>query len=295
MKLLITGATGFLGSHLTRMLISSGHDVLILKRSFSDCSRILDLLPRLVSFDLDRLPLTEIFNQLKGIDVVIHAATCYGRNGESSSEVFAANTVFPLSLLELAVSCEVSTFVNTDTSLTRFLNPYALSKRQFSEWGRFYAGKKAIRFVNLELEHFYGTGDDASKFTTHVIRSCVNNLPELNLSLGEQRRDFIHIDDVRNAYFTVLEAAYCSAEHFLNYGVGSGQAVTIRKFVETVHSLANSTTNLNFGALPYRENEVMDACADVRALKALGWSPKVPLKEGIARAITAERDKGANL
>lgn len=293
MKLLLTGATGFLGSHLTRMLVSRGHEVLILKRSFSDCSRIIDLLPRLVYFDLDRLPLTEIFSHLKGIDVVIHAATCYGRNGESGSEVFGANTVFPLSLLELAVSYKVPTFVNTDTSLNRFLNPYALSKRQFSEWGRFYAGGKAIHFVNLELEHFYGTGDDESKFTTHVIRSCVNNLPELNLSPGEQRRDFIHIDDVQDAYLAVLEAAISSAEHFLNYGVGSGQTVTIRKFVETVHLLANSTTNLNFGALPYRENEVMDACADVMALKALGWAPKVSLMEGIVRTITAERQQGA--
>lgn len=294
MKLLLTGATGFLGSHLTRMLIARGHEVSILKRSFSDCSRIIDLLPRLVCFDLDRLPLTEIFSHLKGIDVVIHAATCYGRNGESCSEIFGANTVFPLSLLELAVSGEVAAFVNTDTSLNRFLNPYALSKRQFAEWGRFYAGKKAIRFMNLELEHFYGTGDDESKFTTHVIRSCVNNLPQLNLSPGEQRRDFIHIDDVLEAYLAVLKEPLCSADHFLNFAVGSGLAVTIREFVETVHQLADSTTKLNFGALPYRENEVMDACADLRALKTLGWSPKVSLTEGIVRTITAEKEKGAD-
>ena len=295
MKLLLTGATGFLGSHLTRALVATGYEVVILKRSFSDCRRIADLLPGLVHFDLDQVPLAAVFDEEPGITAVIHTSTCYGRRNETSSEIFGSNTAFPLQLMELAATANVATFVNTDTSLDRFLNPYALSKRQFAEWGRFYADKKMIRFVNVELEHFYGAGDDDSKFTTHVIRSCINNLPELKLTLGEQRRDFIHIDDVLTAYLTVLDAALDSSAYLLDYGVGSGQSVTIRTFVETVQQLANSHTRLDFGAIPYRENEVMDACADVTTLNALGWSPKVCLADGIKKTIIAERAKGSNL
>jgi nucleoside-diphosphate-sugar epimerase len=274
--------------------VAGGHEVVILKRSFSDCCRIADLLTELIHFDLDQVPLAEVFAEVPGISAIIHTATCYGRRDETFSEIFGSNTAFPLQFLELAVAAGVATFVNTDTSLDRFLNPYALSKRQFAEWGRFYADKKMIRFVNLELEHFYGAGDDESKFTTHVICSCVNNLPELKLTLGEQRRDFIHIDDVLTAYLIVLGEAQHPSAYFQVYGVGSGKSVTIRSFVESVQQLANSHTRLNFGALPYRENEVMDTCADVTALKALGWSQKVSLAEGIKRTIIAERAKGSN-
>lgn len=294
MKLLITGATGFLGSHLTRMFMEGGHEVVILKRSHSDCRRICDLLPRLAHFNLDRVSLSEVFAEVPGVGVVIHTATCYGRQGETIPELFNANSAMPLQLLETAAAAGVSTFLNTDTSLDKFLNPYALSKRHFAEWGRLYANQKKIRFVNLELEHFYGADDDESKFTSHVIRSCMNNLPRLDLTPGEQRRDFIHIDDVLTAYRFVMEAAADSPEYFQNYGVGSAQPVTIRSFVETVQRLAGSHTRLNFGALPYRENEVMDACADVSSLNSLGWSPQVTLEQGIARTIATERAKGAS-
>lgn len=292
MKLLITGATGFLGSSLTRALASCGHEVVLLKRSFSNCRRIADLLPRMVSYDLDLVSLEEVFSREQGVSAVIHTATCYGRSGESCSEVFSANTVFPLGLLDLASSAGVAAFVNTGTGLPRFLNPYALSKQQFAEWGRLYADKKEIRFINLELEHFYGTGDDESKFSAHVIRSCVNNLPELNLSSGEQLRDFIHIDDVIDAYLFVLERVIDSSKYYQDIGLGSGRPVKIRSFVEAVHGFARSTTRLNFGAIPYRDNEVMESCADLTALKELGWFPKISLEEGIGRTVTEEKAKG---
>jgi len=293
MKLLITGATGFLGSSLTRAFVSCGHEVVLLKRSFSDCRRIEDLLPRMVSYDLDLETLEEVFDREQGISAVIHTATCYGRSGESCSEIFSTNTAFPLRLLELASFAGVTAFVNSGTGLPGFLNPYALSKRQFGEWGRLYADKKEIRFINFELEHFYGTGDDKSKFSTHVIRSCVNNLAELNLTPGEQLRDFIHIDDVVDAYLLVLERSIDSSRYYQNIGLGSGRPVKIRSFVETVQVLADSTTRLNFGAVPYRDNEVMESCADLTALKELGWSPKISLEEGIGRTVTEEKAKGA--
>jgi len=293
MKLLITGATGFLGSNITRTFASRGHEVVILKRSFSDCWRIADLLPQMVSYDLDLVSLEEILSQEKGISAVIHTATCYGRSRENCSEIFSTNTAFPLRLLELASSSGVAAFVNSGTGLPGFLNPYALSKRQFAEWGRLYADKKEIRFINLELEHFYGAGDDQSKFSTHVIRSCVNNLPELNLTPGEQLRDFIHIDDVIEAYLVVMDKAIDSSLYYQDIGLGSGRPVKIRSFVETVHSLADSTTRLNFGAIPYRDNEVMESCADLTALRGLGWYPKIPLEEGIGRTVAEERTKGA--
>ena len=60
-------------------------------------------------------------------------------------------------------------------------------------------------FINMRLEHFYGPGDADSKFTAHVMNSCLRNVPELKLTLGEQRRDFFYIEDVVSAYLIILE------------------------------------------------------------------------------------------
>lgn len=291
MKILVTGATGFLGSHLVKTFLEEGHQVIILKRSFSDTRRIADILPRVTTYDLDRCSLEEPFEEQGKIDSVIHAATCYGRSGESVSEIFEANAAFPLRLLETATSFAAAAFFNTDTSLDRFLNPYALAKKQFADWGRLFACQGRIRFVNVELEHFYGAGDDASKFLTHVINSCLDNVPELPLTAGEQRRDFIHIDDVVAAYLLLVKNNSGSGQAFQEYDLGSGEAIGLRELVETVLRLTGSKTHLNFGALPYRDNEVMESHADIRSLVALGWSCKVSLADGLRKTIEEEASR----
>ena len=136
---------------------------------------------------------------------VVHTATCYGRNRETPLEVFEANLKFPLDLLEKAALFSTDTFFNTDTILYKYLNGYSLSKHQFVEWGKQYADEHKIKFCNIKLEHMYGPGDDDSKFTTYVINSCLNNVPEVKLTLGEQERDFIYIDDVVSAYQLLLK------------------------------------------------------------------------------------------
>lgn len=285
MKILVTGATGFLGSHLVKALVRQGHQVIILKRSFSDTSRLKGVLSSVAVYDLDRSPLSDPFRDHGKLDAVLHTATCYGRGGESFSEVCEANLAFPLRLLEAACSHEAVRFINTDTSLERGINAYALSKKQFSEWGKLAAESGRIRFVNVVLEHFYGPGDDDGKFVTHVIKSCRQGVPELKLTKGEQERDFIYIDDVVSAYLLLLENGSGAEPAFVEYPLGSGQTVSIRALVEMISRLTGSTTQLNFGALPYRQNEAMRSVADVGALERLGWKATTDLAAGLARSI----------
>ena len=281
MKVLLTGATGFLGSHLARALLAEGHQIIALKRCTSDLWRLNDVAEQIEFHDLEGLDLKAPFERHGQIDVVIHTATCYGRKGETAIEIFEANTALPLRLLQTA------TFFNTDTILSAHLNQYALSKKQFAEWGRMLCSAGSTRFVNIRLEHMYGPGDDLTKFTSWIMQQCLDSVPTIELTAGEQLRDFIYVDDVVSAYQSLLSNAATLASGYAEVGVGSGDSVAIRSFAEKVHRLSSSKSQMKFGALPYREGEALKSVANIEALRWLGWSPQVSLDEGITATLRA--------
>jgi CDP-paratose synthetase len=285
MNVLLTGATGFLGSRLTRAFLGEGHSVIALKRGASDLRRLADVRDDVTFFDLDRIDLVTPFKEQGPIDAVVHTSTCYGRAGETATQVFEANTLFPLRLLEIAHFFNTNTFFNTDTILYPYLNAYALSKKQFVDWGRLFSAARKIRFVNIRLDHMYGPGDDPSKFTAWIIEQCLANVPEIKLTEGQQRRDFIYIDDVVAGYGTLLQHATALGNGFQEIGLDSGHSGTVRGFVESVHRLTESSSLLNFGALPSREHEFMESQADTQRLHALGWRSSTDLEAGIKKTI----------
>lgn len=290
LTILVTGATGFLGSHLVKAFLVQGHRVVILKRSFSKTNRINDVLSQCDIYDIDQCQLTRPFEEISSIDALVHVATCYGRNKEDAGTIFKINTEYPLKLLEIASKFEVKLFLNTGTVLNPHLNAYALSKSHFVDWGRQFSKQAKIKFINLKLEHFFGAGDDNSKFVTHVIRSCLRNMPTLKLTAGEQRRDFIYVDDVVTAYQLLLKKISGLSDTFQEYTVGSGKAVTIRNLVEKIHSLAESQTVLEFGAVSYREGEVMFSEANIDDLLVLGWRPQFTLEKALTKTIVQEKE-----
>jgi nucleoside-diphosphate-sugar epimerase len=290
-KILLTGATGFLGSHLAKALLVDGYEVVALKRKASSLRRLEPIASGIVLIDIEALDFEKLFREYGKIDVIIHTATCYGRNNESVSEIFAANTEFPLRLLDAGCRSGVEVFLNTDTILDKYLNLYALSKNQFLQWGKYFSRHEKMLFWNIRLEHFYGPDDESTKFSTYVINSFLNNVPDLRLTKGEQKRDFIYIEDVVSAYMLLLEKRGNFDSSFVEFDVGSGRSVSIREFVETAHRLAASKTHLAFGAIPYREGEVMHSEADISGLTALGWQCRYDIEAGLKKVIEQERTK----
>jgi len=289
-RIVLTGVTGFLGSHLATSLVARGCEVFGLKRRSSSLQRIMGILPKIRLVDVEDANFDELFRDHGKVDAIIHTATSYGRNNESVTEIFAANTEFPLRLLDAGSRAGVHAFMNTDTILDKYLNLYAFSKNQLLEWGRFFALQKKITFWNLRLEHFYGAGDDATKFTANIVNSCLSNSPEIRLTLGEQRRDFIYIDDVVSAYLVLLDHIGNAPPALREFDIGSGSSISIRDFVETVKRLTGSSTHLNFGALPYRDGEVMHSVANVESLLELGWQCRHSIEAGLRKLIDMERN-----
>ena len=291
-RILLTGASASVKGYpnsSARHWVGAGREVHALVRATSSHARLAGAGERLVLHLVDGRDVAAAVAQVQP-DAIVHTACAYGRAGETPRQIFDANLSFGIALAQAALDGDrLVNFINTGSVLDPDVSLYALSKRQFSDWGAQLARRDPtrLRFVDLPLQHMYGAGDDRSKFTTHVMRACLRNEPELKLTAGEQLRDFIHIDDVVAAYDAVLaHADELPASDVIE--VGSGDAPSIREFVETVHRLADSTTRLAFGAVPYRANEAMLCRADTARLHALGWRPTHDLASGLQDTLRKE-------
>jgi len=289
-RILITGASGFLGGALVRSWAQRGHDVHLLVRPGSSLARVSSVRD-CVTVHVGATP-DQAAETLKAVapDSVVHTACAYGRAGETPRQILEANVGFGVSLLQAICEGERHvTFLSTGSVLGPEVSLYALTKRQFADWGVQLAARspECLRFVDLKLQHMYGPGDDRSKFTTHVLHALHEGVPELKLTAGEQQRDFIHIDDVVSAYDTVL-AHVAALPTYDIIEIGSGEAPRVREFVELVQRLTGSSTQLAFGAVPYRANEAMRCVADTTRLRGLGWLPAHDLASGLQDTLRKE-------
>jgi nucleoside-diphosphate-sugar epimerase len=274
-KILITGINGYLGSKLAKTL-APWYEILGLEYSTDNLFRIKDENYKVYSV-ANGIP-GELFSS-QNIDIVIHAATFYGRDKEDINTMANANLFIPFGLLNQAINNNCQLFINTDTVLDRFVSVYALTKRHFQEW--LYMRRKQIKVINMQLEHFYGPGCSNTNFITAMVERLKRNDSPIDLTSGEQLRNFIYIDDVVRAFVTVIEKADEIREDYSHFQVGTSNLVSIKETVEMLKKITQSTSQLNFGVIPYRENELMKSEVDNSALVKLGWEPKFSLNTGL--------------
>ena len=286
--ILLTGATGFLGSYLLQSFISKKFNVIILKRSTSSTLRINHLLDNISYYNVDLLSsLDDIFIQNK-IDVIVHTACSYARANESLEEIINTNLIFGINLMELAIKFKLKTFINTDSLLPRNINSYSLSKAQLSDWLKINSSK--IQVINLKIEHMYGPKDDNKKFLPWLINEMQKGIENINLTSGIQKRDFIYIDDVVACYILLINKSE-KLGNWNEFDVGTNSFVSVKDFViqiakelENIHNI-RIIPRLNFGVINYREGDIMIPKLNNSKLLNLGWVPKTSLKEGIKKVL----------
>lgn len=286
---LLTGATGFVGSHVARTILNAGYKVVCLKRSSSDPWRLADQ-SGIIWCDIGDDPdLGAIFTTHR-FEAVIHAATAYGKKGEDNASLLLANVHFPLRLLELAIKHQVALFITTDTFFKTsvhkysYMQNYTLSKSHFSDWMKL-AGN-AIRMVSLSLYQVYGEADSDTKFITRLLLNLGANTPSMDFTGGEQKRDFIYVADVANAYLSVLRGCAQVEPGLHLFDVGTAIETRLRTFVELAANLSGSNTHLNFGAIPYLPDEIFSSQANIEPMaKKFGWKPDFSLSDGLARTV----------
>lgn len=271
MKIILTGATGFLGSYLLKEIKKDGHDVVILKRTTSKTNRIQDILPECRCYDIDCDSIEHIFTTEKP-NAIIHCATVYSKDNKSIEQVIEGNMVFPIKILESAIKNKCRFFLNTDTFFSKqlperlnkgkalYLPDYTLTKHQFHEWGKLKAIEGKITFINLQLEHIYGSGDSDGKFIKWLEEQFLERVPYINLTDGIQLRDFIHVLDVVKVYINILRNIE-DYQGYYNIEVGTGKTMSLRQFIENIKEEMSAQTELRFGAVKRKKEEIMYSTA----------------------------------
>ncbi|WP_164848458.1 NAD(P)-dependent oxidoreductase [Halobacteriovorax sp. HLS] len=273
LRALVTGGTGFLGSHLVKMLVDQGVQVTVVKRVESSTDRLNSVLNSISFIDIDELTSSKISKEK--YDYLFHLATCYGRNGETDEQINSVNIELPLSLLRAMSS--MPKVVNFSTSLDPSLNTYTRSKFEFIK--ALELEFDSLELLNLELEHFYGPMD--GQFIGYLINSIAKNVEKIPLTKGEQVRDFIFYKDLLAAVNILLKSGATGS-----FPIGSGKSRSLKESIEIIKSLVpDSQTLLAWGEVAYRENEVLYSVADISKLSKLGWQCEYSFEEGIREVI----------
>ena len=283
--ILITGINGFLGSHLAKNL-SHNFNIIGLEYSLDNLDRIQNCGYKVYSSSEN---FENIFKENK-IFAIIHAATLYRRNKSVLIEsLIQTNIMLPLKLYELAEKHSCTIFFNIDTFFNdpkhkyNYLSDYTLSKKQVIEWLKLTANR--CKLVNMKIFHMYGENDAITKFIPQMIYRLENNDKSIDLTSGDQKRDFIYIDDVVNAFSIILKNEKKIPSKFIEFQVGNGNSVSIKNLMIVLKKLTKSTSLLNFGKIPHIEGEIMDSKANNNDLLKLGWTNKFNLNKGLLRLI----------
>jgi CDP-paratose synthetase len=282
--ILVTGINGYLGSLLAKRY-SKEYRVIGLEYGIDNLFRLKD--ENFEVYNSKGGVYDAIFEKHK-VDCVIHTATFYGREQESDSKMMYTNTYLPQILLEKLIKNGCTFFINTDTVLDRYTSSYALTKKQFRDWLQFYTKLGEMKVANLQLEHFYGPGTAATNFITLMTQKMLRNEEIIALTKAEQNRDFLFIDDLVQVYDLILknESKFSNYEDF---NVGAGVNTNLKYILEFIKKHTGSSSKLNFGAIPYRLNELMESNNNITKLTKLGWNTQTSIDEGLLKIINYEK------
>jgi CDP-paratose synthetase len=291
MKVLIAGATGYLGNRLAEMFLCppppykqhSQNELLLLVRNKDTLPKNLHGRDNISICEIQHDTLEERIKEFSP-NVVYCTTCCYETDSEYLLKTIDANYVFPSQILKIIAGLETRPvrFISIGTSLPPSLNLYSLTKKQFAEVGKLFHQKMKVEFVNLLLESFYGIDEPKNRFITRSILQLKAN-QDLLLTEGIQKRDYIFIDDVIEImYFLstcVLKTEIC------DISVGTGLDPAIKEIILFLYRETGSRSNLKFGAIKMREHEP-STVADISFIRQLGYSkPLTYWKDGMKKVI----------
>lgn len=296
-KILITGANGFIGSHLVDLLVMQKYEIHVLVRKTSDLSRLSEH-KKNIKYHYLEVGLLEIFRAVNP-DIVIHLATKYIKAHSSITEVdemLDSNIKFPTQLCETMLAAGVKYFINTGTCFEYKLdskpltedseiepyNFYAATKIAFNDIIKYYSSRNMLTVIDLKLFFPYGEKDN-EKVITFLINSLIQG-KEIEMSEGEQQLNFTYVKDICVAYLSAIKQI-SSLSGYNSFNVGTNKVYSIKEIVTELEKISNKKLKVKWGVKPYPTNEIFYMNCNPQKIKnILKWSPMNSLRQGLENA-----------
>jgi UDP-glucose 4-epimerase len=292
-RVLVTGASGLIGSHVLRV-VGRKADLVALSRF----SRPHEDGVHWLACDLTE-PGTaaDIVTSVRP-DVVIHLAGAVrgDRSLEAVAPTLHANLVASVELLEAATRAGCRRIVLSGSLLEEPVadgpqavppSPYGASRWASSAYGRMFHALFDSPVVVLRLSYTYGPGQERTKLVPHVISGLLEG-ESPQLSTGERRLDCVYAEDVARAY---VKAAATPAIDGRTIDIGSGTLTSVREIVRLIVEAVGPTAGRPvFGTLPVRPRE-QEVTVDIEeTARVLGWRPTTSLEDGLRATVAWFRD-----
>ncbi|MGH6894030.1 MAG: NAD-dependent epimerase/dehydratase family protein [Dongiaceae bacterium] len=295
---MVTGAAGFVGSHLVRRLLVAGCDVAAVMRPSTEPWRLADLTNSIetIRCELDELSQPETASRLHGAALVFHlAAAGTNQSDNQLTRVLKTNVDAMAHVVALARALKVERLVcagtgfeygptarATETSESRPVSEYAASKAAGLMLTRTLCRIEEVPLTWLRTFSVYGPLQAHYFVVPHTIVKALRG-ETIDITGGEQTRDFVHIDDVVDAYLAAAEVPSAADDVF---NICTGVPTTIRGLVEDIVAATGGGARPSFGERPYRSREVWSSWGDPsKAARVLGWRPRTAIHEGLRATI----------
>lgn len=292
-RAIITGATGSIGMGLIEKLLEENYEILVLLREGSYRNERIPEHKSIIKkyCSLDRLSTLEN-DTSKQFDVMFHLAW-NGTTGEarSSPEIQTQNIQYSLDAVALAKKFGCKKFIGAGSQAeygrcSEKLTPktptfpescYGYAKLCAGQMTRTLAKQLGMEHVWVRILSVYGPFDSDNSLVLPTIKKLLNNQAPA-FTKGEQIWDFLYYKDAADA----LVALAKSGKDGKTYVLGSGEEKKLCDYIETIRKTVNNSITLNFGEIPYSENQIMFLSADTSEItKDTGWTFRTSFKLGI--------------
>jgi nucleoside-diphosphate-sugar epimerase len=290
---LLTGGSGYIGSGLTRRLVEDGHAVSLLLPSDAALDQLGGLADRLAVYrDAHTWQGVRRAVQASHPDLVYHLAALVltSHGAEDVRRLVDSNVRFGAELLQAMTEAGAERLVVAGTHWQHFedaafdpVNLYAATKQAFEDLLVFWSNTTPLRAIVLKLFEVYGPDDPRPKLVPLLLRIAREG-GQAELTPGEQVVDFVHVDDVVEAFVVAgARTGALAPGGRETYAVSSGAPIPLRQLVREFEEALGRPLAIRWGARPYRAREVMRPWSGGQPLP--GWRPTTPLRDGFRRLI----------